>query len=80
MEYDLITMGEMLMRLSPPVFKHPAQSGVFEYFFGGAEMNVAAAAAQLGRKTAFLDKTAGHMLGQLAGAPLRLRGSGSAMF
>ena len=76
MEYDLITLGEMLMRLSPPVFKHSAQSGVFEYFFGGAEMNVAAAAAQLGRKTAFLTKLPGHMLGQLARRALKTAGIG----
>ena len=74
MKYDLIAMGEMLMRLSPPLKSEISHNPVFERYFGGAEMNVAAAAAALGLKTAVVTKLPENLLGDLARQFLRNAG------
>ena len=55
-EFDLITMGEVMLRLSPPRHARITDSSVFEKHAGGAELNVAAGVAQLGLRSAVLTK------------------------
>lgn len=40
-EYDLVTMGEVMLRLSPPGTDKISQSYTFDKKAGGAELNVA---------------------------------------
>ena len=41
-KYDLLTLGEVLLRLSPPANERMIRTSVFEQNIGGAELNVAA--------------------------------------
>lgn len=66
MTYDLITMGEVLMRLSPAGGFPMSQSDLLERYFGGSEMNVAAAAAAMGLSAAVVTQLPQNSLGTLA--------------
>ena len=52
--FDLVTMGQLLLRLSPPGNERIARSDVFEKNVGGAELNVAVGAALLGLHTGII--------------------------
>lgn len=55
-DFDLITLGEIMLRLSPPRHARIADGDIFEKRAGGAELNVASGVAQLGLRTAILSK------------------------
>lgn len=63
--YDLLAAGEALLRLSPPSGERLAKSRSLNAQVGGAELNVAASAAQLGLSTGFVSKLPTHDLGAL---------------
>ena len=65
-KYDLLTLGELLLRLSPQANERMSRTKIFEQNIGGAEFNVAAGAAQLGLKTGLVGKIPAHAIGQLA--------------
>ena len=46
-KYDLLTLGELLLRLSPQGNQRMSRTKLFEQNIGGAEFNVAAGASQL---------------------------------
>jgi 2-dehydro-3-deoxygluconokinase len=52
--YDLVTLGEVLLRLSVPSPARFETAHQLDVQFGGAEANVAAACARLGLRTAWL--------------------------
>jgi len=54
--YDVVTLGETMIRLSPPVAQRLEQASVLEINVGGAESNVAVALARLGFKVAWLSR------------------------
>jgi 2-dehydro-3-deoxygluconokinase len=66
MPYDLISLGEPLLRLSPPRFGQLRCAGIFDAVVVGSQLNIAADLAQLGWSTAFLTKVPDHAIGQLA--------------
>ena len=39
-DFDLLALGEILLRLSPPVNERPTRGEVFQKQAGGAELNV----------------------------------------
>ncbi len=53
---DVLTFGELMLRLTTPHFQRFAQASQFEIGFGGAEANVAVAIAQLGGSAGFVSK------------------------
>ena len=65
-KYDLLTLGELLLRLSPQGNQRMSRTKLFEQNIGGAEFNVAAGASQLGLKTGLVGKIPSHAIGQLA--------------
>ena len=66
--YDLITLGETMLRLVPPGTLRLGQSGSLDLSFGGAESNVAANLARLGRRVSWWSRLPDNPLGhQLAG-------------
>lgn len=65
-KYDLLTLGELLLRLSPQSNERMSRTRLFEQNIGGAEFNVAAGAAQLGLKTGIIGKIPSHSIGLLA--------------
>ena len=50
--YDLLTLGETLLRLSPPGVQRLDQARLFEIGVGGSELNVGCLLARLGRSAA----------------------------
>ncbi len=64
-KYDLITCGELLMRLSPEKDGRISDAGGFECFIGGAELNVASVVSQLGLKSAIISKLPVGAIGEL---------------
>lgn len=55
-EFDLIGMGEVMLRLSPPGKEKISQSETFEKNAGGSELNVVSGAAMLGLRSAIITK------------------------
>jgi len=63
---DLISLGEPLLRLAPPACGRLEQAQSLEVRLAGAQMNVAANLACLGKRTAFITKVPDNPLGTLA--------------
>ncbi len=55
-EFDLIGLGQLMLRLSPPSNERITRSGTLKKTVGGAELNVVSGAALLGLKTAIISK------------------------
>ncbi|MFC1465128.1 MAG: sugar kinase [Candidatus Brachytrichaceae bacterium NZ_4S206] len=62
-QFDFITLGETMVRLSPPGFQRIAQTQSFDFQIGGAESNTAINLAWLGFKTAWLSRMPDNALG-----------------
>ncbi len=60
---DIVTIGEAMLRLSPPAFQRLAQATTLDMQVGGAESNVAINLAQLGFRTAWLSRLPDNPLG-----------------
>ena len=54
--FDLITFGEIMLRLSPPRHARIVDGDIFEKRAGGAELNVASGVALLGLRTGIVSK------------------------
>jgi 2-dehydro-3-deoxygluconokinase len=67
----VVTLGEIMLRLKPPVHERLLQSPQFEATFGGAESNVAVALAQLGADAAFVTALPANPIGDAAIRELR---------
>ena len=63
MGYDVVTFGEVMLRLSPPDFKRFEQTESFNAHAGGAEMNVAVACARLELNSAYVTKLGDNSIG-----------------
>lgn len=63
-EYDLVTMGEVMLRLSPPGTDKISQSYMFDKNAGGAELNVASGSAVLGIRSALITKLPENKIGR----------------
>ncbi len=68
---DVVTFGEIMLRLTPPGRQRFVQAPHFEITFGGAEANVAVTLAQLGGSAAFVTKLPENELAQRAIQELR---------
>jgi len=68
---DVVTFGELMLRLTPPGRQRFVQAPHFEVTFGGAEANVAVTLAQLGASAAFVTKLPDNELAQRAIEELR---------
>ena len=62
-KYDVITLGEILLRLSTPINGRLAQGDTLMRHLGGAEFNIASEIGQLGLKTAVISKIPHNLLG-----------------
>ena len=54
--HHVVTLGEIMLRLTPPGFQRLHQASALDVTFGGAEANVAVAIAQLGGTAAYVTK------------------------
>jgi 2-dehydro-3-deoxygluconokinase len=72
--YDLLTLGETLLRLSPPGMQRLDQARLFEVGVGGTELNVACLLARLGRRTAWVSRLPEGPLGRIIDGEARRHG------
>ena len=70
----IVTLGEIMLRLSPEGFKRFIQADKFEIIWGGGEANVAVSCANYGHDAAFVTKLPAHEIGQAAVNSLRRYG------
>jgi|HigsolmetaAR202D_1030399.scaffolds.fasta_scaffold00005_106 Sugar kinases, ribokinase family len=72
--YDLITLGEAMIRFSPPDFERLEQAARLELRIGGAEWNVASNCARLGMSTAWVSRLTDNPLGWRIASEARAHG------
>lgn len=53
-EHRFITIGEIMLRLTPPSYEKVRMASAFEASYGGSEANIALALANLGIDSTFL--------------------------
>lgn len=70
----VVTLGEIMLRLSSPGQKRFVQSDVFDVVYGGGEANVAVSCANYGHDAYFVSKLPKHEIGQCAVNALRRYG------
>lgn len=70
----VITLGEIMLRLSTPGNKRFIQSDSFDVVYGGGEANVAVSLANYGHEAYFVSKVPNHEIGQSAVDSLRKYG------
>ena len=70
----VVTLGEIMLRLTPPGVLRLGQAESFEVQYGGAEANVAVALANFGEETSFVSAVPANAVGQAAIDSLRRRG------
>lgn len=67
----VVTMGELLLRLTPPGYQRLTQTEDFEIIYGGAEANVAISLANWGINSCFVTELPDNPIGQSAINSLR---------
>lgn len=63
-EFDLLALGEILLRLSPTVNERLTRGDVFQKQAGGAELNVVSGVSLLGLRTGIISKVPENDLGR----------------
>ena len=66
-----ITMGEIMLRLTPPNYEKLRMASAFEASYGGSEANIALALANLGIDSTFFSVVPGNSIGKSAIRMLR---------
>jgi 2-dehydro-3-deoxygluconokinase len=72
--YDFLTLGETLIRLSPPGMLRFDQTKLFEVGIGGSELNVACLLARLGRRAVWVSRLPEGPLGRIVDGEGRRHG------
>lgn len=72
--YDLLTLGETLLRLSPPGLQRIEQARLLEIGVGGSELNVGCLLARLGRRVAWVSRLPAGPLGRIVDGEARRHG------
>ena len=71
MKNKIVTLGELMLRLSPSGNSRFVQAGQFDVIFGGGEANVAVSLANYGHESCFVSKLPAHEIGQASVNSLR---------
>jgi 2-dehydro-3-deoxygluconokinase len=72
--YDLLTLGETLLRLSPPNQQRLEQARSFDICVGGSELNVGCLLSRLGRRVAWVSRLPAGPLGRIVDGEARRHG------
>ncbi len=59
----IVTLGEIMLRLSPPGYQRIGQAVSFDICYGGAEANVASSLALFGHHAVFLSAVPDNPIG-----------------
>lgn len=73
-DFDLLALGEVLLRLSPPVNERLVRGETLEKTAGGAELNVVSGVSLLGLHTGIISKLPSHDLGTYVRNRIRFLG------
>ncbi|GAA6409178.1 sugar kinase [Blautia hominis] len=73
-DFDLLSLGEILLRLSPPDNERIVRGETFQKQVGGAELNVVSGASLLGLRTGMISKLPDNALGVYAKNRVRFCG------
>ncbi len=71
MDYNVISLGEIMCRLSPPINERLSRCNEFNRQIGGAEFNVVSALANVGIRSAIITKIPNNLLGAFVKNSLR---------
>lgn len=71
MNYDVISLGEIICRLSPPINERLSRCNEFIRQIGGAEFNVVSALSNVGIRSAIISKIPNNSLGSFVKNSLR---------
>ena len=71
---DLVTFGEAMVRLTPPVFQRLEQAHSFDAYVGGGELNVAVTAARFGVASRWVSRLPENALGRMIAGRAREQG------
>ena len=71
---QIVTLGEAMLRLSPPDFHRLEQANSFDAKVGGGELNVAVAVSRLGLSSAWVSKLPENPLGRMVRNKAREQG------
>lgn len=74
-EYDVMGLGEVMLRLSPPGRERLSQSETLEKRAGGAELNVVSGISQLGLRTGIMTKLPEGGIGSFVKHKIRYSGT-----
>jgi 2-dehydro-3-deoxygluconokinase len=73
---NVVTFGEIMLRLTPPGFLRFSQANSFEVIYGGGESNVAVSLANYGIPVQYVTRLPNNDIGKCAMLELRKRGVG----
>ncbi|MDO5522382.1 MAG: sugar kinase [bacterium] len=73
-QFDLLSLGEVLLRLSPPNNERIVRGDMFEKQVGGAELNVVSGVSLLGLRTGMISKLPANAVGTFAKNKIRYAG------
>jgi 2-dehydro-3-deoxygluconokinase len=73
-QYDVLTVGETMLRLSPPNWQRLEQATTLDVQIGGAESNVAVLVSRLGLRAAWVSRLPDNPLGRRIAQALRAQG------
>lgn len=72
--FDVLSLGEILLRLSPPRYERMVRGDVFEKQVGGAELNVLSGISLLGLRTGIISKIPHNDIGRFSKNRVRFVG------
>jgi len=72
--YDVVALGEAMLRLSPPNYMRLEQTNSFDVNVGGSELNTSVGVARFGMKTAWITKLVNSPLGKMVANKAREHG------
>lgn len=72
--FDVVTLGETMLRLTPPHYRRLEQASALDIEVGGTESNMAIGLARLGLKPAWLSRLTDNPMGRLIAGALAAQG------
>jgi len=72
--FDVVTIGETMLRLTPPDFLRLGQGDVLQTHVGGSESNTAVGLAKLGRRVTWLSRLTDNPMGRSIERTIRAHG------
>jgi 2-dehydro-3-deoxygluconokinase len=74
MPYDILTMGEALLRLTPPHYQRFEQTKALEMHIGGSELNTAIGLARMGMAVRWFSRLTDNLIGRHIARELTAQG------